>query len=229
MEISLAKIKPAVDSLFGSLTTIPTTLLSSQMGKQLPPEPMWTSKDSLVAKDPLVDQPVFLAMISPLYTQFETFMWASGESDHQLWSEGEYQVDKFKVWLELEQKALQKIFLNLLFTGGGVLPRAFTIAALQYQNSSERRNLYLHNRVLCCAWPKTKANSWLNNSTLLYSYPPQLSWLLFIYLGIIQKFSQGHERVKVVPGRNGKQAFHWYWGGKGSWVLLGNQFHEFNS
>lgn len=189
MEISLAKIKPAVDSLFGSLTTILTTLLPSQMGKQLPPEPMWTSKDSLVAKDPLVDQPEFLAMISPLYTQFETFMQSSGESDHQLWSEDGYQVDRFKVWLELEQKALQKIFLILLFTGGGVSPRAFTIAALQYRNSSERRNLYLHNGVLCFAWPKTKANSRLNNSTSLYSYPPQLNWLLFIYLGIIRRFT----------------------------------------
>lgn len=197
MQIHLDKIKPAVDSLFSSLATILISLLPSQMMEQLPPEPQWESKDNLTATIPFVDQDEFLSMISPLYTKFNASMRSPEESCHQIWSGNTLQVDKLEKWLDLEQQALQKIFLILLFTGGGVSPRTFTIAALQYRDPPGKRNLYLHHQVLCFAWPKAKANSQSgnNSSDSLYSYPPQLNWLLFIYLGVVRRFT-----IDVVKG-----------------------------
>lgn len=192
MDIHLNKIKPAVDSLFKDLAATLATLLPSQMGNQLPLEPKWEIQDNLTATIPFVDQDTFLSMISPLYIQFSTSMRSSEESDHQIWSDDGFQTEKFEEWLKLEQKVLQKIFLILLFTGGGISPRTFSIAALQYRNSPEKRNLYLHHGFLCFAWPKAKANSQSNlnsSSDSLYSYPIQLNWLLFIYLGIIRRFT----------------------------------------
>lgn len=101
-------------------------------------------------------------------------------------------MSNFNKWLELEQQALRKILLIILLTGGGVSPRTFSLAGLQYkQTPSTKRNLYLHNGVLCFAWPIAKTNSRSSGgiSHSLYSYPPQLNWLLFIYLGIIRRFT----------------------------------------
>jgi hypothetical protein len=192
MDIQLNKIKPAVDLLFQELATILTALLPSQMEKQLFLEPEWKIQDNLTTTTPFVDQKEFLSIISPLHTKFSTSMKSPEESYHQIWLGGAFQTNKFEAWLNLEQQALQKIFLILLFTGGGVSPRTFSIAALRYRGSTGKRNLYLHHQALCFAWPKAKVNSQSgdnSSSNSLYSYPPQLNWLLFIYLGVIRKFT----------------------------------------
>lgn len=190
MKVHLNKIKPAVDSLFNNLTTTITLLLPTKMG--LPIEPKWDFQDTLKTPESFIDQSDFLAIISPLYTQFNTSMRSLNEPHHQIWSANGFQSKKFIAWLEQEQQALKIIFLILLFTGGGVSPRAFSISALQYRaTTTNKRNLYLLHGALCFAWPKAKGNSQSSNnsSDSLYAYPPQLNWLLFIYLGIIRRFT----------------------------------------
>ncbi|KAF9643912.1 hypothetical protein BDM02DRAFT_3191090 [Thelephora ganbajun] len=192
MKIDLHKIKPAVDSLFSKLAVDLTSLLPGQMGDGLPPEPKWNIQDTLGATQPFIDQEDFLAMISPLYTKFNTSMRLPNESHHHIWSHNGIQLEKFSIWLELEQKVLKTIFLILLFTGGGVSPRALSIAALQYcATTSHKRNLYLLHGTLCFAWPKAKSNSQSSSDSCdsLYAYPPQLNWLIFIYLGVIRRFT----------------------------------------
>lgn len=119
-------------------------------------------------------------------------MMSPGESRHQTWSDGKFQYDKFVKWLELEQKVLQKIFLIILFTGGGISPWTLSISELQYREiASGGRNLCFHNGSLCFAFPRAKKNSQSKGdiSHSLYAFPPQLNWPLSIYLGIIQQFT----------------------------------------
>lgn len=190
MKIHLDQMKPAVDSLFEELATSLSQLFPNASG--LPSEVKWEPQDNLGTLEALVDQADFLKTISPLYIQFSTAMFSPDEPIHQIWLGNKFQAAKFIEWLELEQKVLQTIFLIILFTGGGVSPRTFSIAGLQYrQTPSAKRNLYVHSGVLCFAWPKAKGNSRSigDVSHSLFSFPSQLNWLLFIYLGIIRKFT----------------------------------------
>lgn len=190
MTIQLDKIKPAVDLLFGDLASTLLSLFPSQV--EVPPEPKLDLKDTLDAIEPFVDQHDFLALFSPLYARFTASMRSPNESHHQIWSNNKFQSKNFAKWLLLEQEALRKIFLILLFTGGGISPRAFSITALQYRNTpTNKRNLYFFHGALSFAWPKAKGNSWSKGGLAdsLYSYPPQLNWSLFIYLGIIRRFT----------------------------------------
>ena len=189
MKIHLDQMKPAVDSLFEELATNLTQLFPD--GMNFPPKVQWESKDSLGTSVAFVDQPDFEEVISPLYDQFTTKISLPNESVHQIFSGNTFQATNFNKWLKLEQKVLEKIFLIILFTGGGVSPRTLSISGLQYRGTFTRRNLYLHNGVLCFAWPKAKKNSKSrgNVSHSLYSFPPQFNWLLFIYLGIIRRFT----------------------------------------
>ena len=189
MKIHLNQMKPAVDLLFSDLTAALAELFPG--GMDFPKKVQWELEDSLGTPIAFVDQPGFEKVISPLYTHFITKMSSPDEPTHQIFSGNTFQAPKFKEWMDLEQKALEKIFLIILFTGGGVSPRTFSISALQFKETSTKRNLYLHNGVLCFAWPKAKINSRSGSggSHSLYSFPPQLNWPLFIYLGIIRKFA----------------------------------------
>jgi hypothetical protein len=189
IKVHLDRIKPAVDSLFTNLITALSSLLPHQM--EFPSEVALDLHDDLEISKSFVDQDSFLDKITPLYTQFEASMRSPDESSHQIWSGNKFQPKNFKTWLALEQKALEQILLILLFTGGGISPRTSSVAALQFRPTSERRNLYLLNQSLCFVWPKAKANSRSNSgsSDSLYAYPPQLNWSLFIYLGVIRRFT----------------------------------------
>jgi len=194
MRIHLNRIKPAVDSLFKKLAIDLASLFPGQIGDGLPPEPEWDIGDALGATQPFVDHKDFLEITSPLYTKFNNSMQSLDEPCHQIWSLNGLQLEKFSSWLKLEQEVLETIFLILLFTGGGVSPRTLSISALQYRSTaSQKRNLHLLHGTLCFVWPKAKYNSQSgdDSSDSLYAYPPQLNWLIFIYLGVIRRFTIG--------------------------------------
>ena len=186
--VHIDKIRQAVDSLFRDLATALSLLFPSQMG--IPSELEWNSKDDINAPNSFVDQDDFLTMMSPIYTRFTTDMHSPSEPSHKIWSNNNFQPDKFSKWLQLGQRTLRTIFLILLLTGGGIPPKAFSIAALQYRTTSEKNNLYLQG-VLCFVWPKEKSDSQSRSalSDSLFAYPPRLNWFIFIYLGIIRRFA----------------------------------------
>lgn len=190
MKIHLEQMQPAVFSLFEELETALTKLLPC--GMVFPPKVPWESCDNIGAKEAFVEQPDFLKAISPLYTKFAEMMMSPDEQTHKIWSGNKFQSASFWKWQQLEQTALEKIFLIILFTGGGVSPRTFSISGLQYRGATTVRNLYIHGGTLCFAWPKAKGNSRSGSSSVshsLFSYPHQLSWPVFVYLGMIRKFS----------------------------------------
>lgn len=188
MEVHINQMEPAVDELFCQLAAKLSSLFPSEM--ELPPEPKWNLKDNIGANKSFVDQSDFSAIMVPLYTKFKALMQSPKEASHQKSPNSTFQLDSS--WLESEQEVLEKIFLILLLTGGGIPPRTFSIAALQYRKTtSEKRNLYFLNDTLCFIWPKAKCNSLAKGSSSesLFAYPPRLNWFIFIYLGIIRKFT----------------------------------------
>lgn len=197
--IHLNKLGPAVKLLFEELLSLLSQLFPSAVTFPQPRD-LKDLFDCIGNPVSFVDNDVFRKTISPIYAEFEKGMKSSKETVHKIWIKGKVNPLQFKKWLKLEQEALSKILLILLLTGGGVSPRTFSIASLQYkQSDSARRNLYLHGGILCFAWPKAKGNSkspgGVSNS--LYAFPPQLNWPLFVYLGVIRKFT-----VDVMKGLN---------------------------
>ena len=100
MKIHLREIKPAVDLLFEELATTLTQLFPN--GVKFPPKVTWEPKDNLGTSAAFVEQPDFMELMSPIYSQFHTNMVSPDESTHQIWSGSKFQARNFKKWLDLE-------------------------------------------------------------------------------------------------------------------------------
>ena len=122
-----------------------------------------------------MDLPATLEMFDPLYQEFMNGHGAIAQSKSSA-----------NAWLKKEQEFLCHLLATLLVSGG-VSPRTHLAQTCQIRGI--QRNIFYISGSLVWISSLSKTNSATQSSGGLWAFPPQVTWPICYYLGVVRPFS----------------------------------------